>query len=166
MGPLWIYTLHRLDSMQSAEPDIQLSAGRFLEKCCRQNPECSLCCIDFSPGTFAIESARSFKCKQRLSLLMRAIASLTLTLMVHTAYTYNVHTEGEGGQKIPQFCGFSVHKFQTKGWDKKNQKNLADAICVSPLSRCCGAHSKCWQWQPEFQKPNPPSFCIHLFVVR
>ena len=37
-----------------------------------------------------------------------------------------------GGKKIPKFCGFSVHKFRTKGEGVKNPKKLRTSYVYRP----------------------------------
>ena len=47
------------------------------------------------------------------------------------AYTYDVHTEGErGGQKIPQFCGFSVHRVPIQLAKKPLEKSLEKPLQI------------------------------------
>ena len=46
--------------------------------------------------------------------------------------TYDVHTERGGGQNVPQFCGFLLHKFRTIGEGCVKQI-FADVTWVSPL---------------------------------
>ena len=53
-------------------------------------------------------------------------------------FTYDVHTERGGAQKVPQFFGFSFHKFRTKGQGAgvgvKKSQIFANIMCVSPPS--------------------------------
>ena len=60
------------------------------------------------------------------------------------AYTHDVYTEKEGGAKMPQFGGFSVHKFRTKErGGQKIQTFSGRHMCIAPTRhRSCNDASR------------------------
>ena len=54
---------------------------------------------------------------------MRLVSELLGIKSPEGASIYDVRTEGEGGQKVSQICGQTIHKFADRGGPKIEKKS-------------------------------------------